>query len=62
MESCRIPGVIGALDCTHVAIVSPTKKDEELSAYHFMNRKGFFSINVQLVNNHFAKLNILRVY
>lgn len=49
MEKKNFPGVIGALDGTHVAIVTPTKKDEPLDAVHFFNRKGYYSINVQLV-------------
>ncbi|XP_064485838.1 putative nuclease HARBI1 [Ornithodoros turicata] len=39
------PGVIGAIDCTHVAIQSPGGNTAEL----FRNRKGYFSINVQCV-------------
>jgi nuclease HARBI1 len=41
----RLPGIIGAIDCTHVAIQSPGGDDAEV----YRNRKGFFSINVQLV-------------
>lgn len=41
----KLPGVIGAIDCTHVAIQSPGSDDGEI----YRNRKGFFSINVQLV-------------
>jgi len=36
---------LGAIDCTHVAIRSPGGDDAEL----FRNRKGYFSINVQLI-------------
>ena len=38
-------GVIGAVDCTHVPIQSPGGDDAEI----YRNRKGYFSINVQLV-------------
>jgi len=41
----KMPGIIGAIDCTHVAIQSPGSNDAEI----YRNRKGFFSINVQLV-------------
>lgn len=41
----KMPGIIGAVDCTHVAIQSPGSDDAEI----YRNRKGFFSINVQLV-------------
>jgi len=41
----KIPGIIGAIDCTHVAIQSPGNDDAEI----YRNRKGYFSVNVQLV-------------
>lgn len=41
----KLPGVIGAIDCTHVPIQSPGAEDGEV----YRNRKGYFSINVQLV-------------
>jgi len=40
-----LPGIIGAIDCTHVAIQSPGTDDAEI----YRNRKGYFSLNVQLV-------------
>ena len=40
-----LPGVIGTIDCTHVKIPCPGGQDAEL----FHNRKGYFSINVQVV-------------
>lgn len=49
MEKTRFPGVIGAIDCTHVAIVPPVKVNRENREYLFVNRKGYHSINVQLV-------------
>lgn len=42
-----MPGVIGAIDCTHVPIQSPGTDDSEI----YRNRKGFFSINVQLISD-----------
>ncbi|KAI8121770.1 putative nuclease HARBI1 [Lucilia cuprina] len=44
-EETRFPGVIGAVDCTHVQIKRP-KSDVE-SCY--LNRKGYHSQNVQLI-------------
>ncbi|XP_023312753.1 putative nuclease HARBI1 [Anoplophora glabripennis] len=44
-ELGRFPGVIGALDCTHIPILSPGGNMGEI----FRNRKGYFSINVQAV-------------
>ncbi|XP_022160297.1 putative nuclease HARBI1 [Myzus persicae] len=43
-------GCIGCIDCTHVAIVPPSK--DPLNAnpeYIYVNRKGYHSINVQLI-------------
>lgn len=39
----RFPRCIGALDCTHVKIISPGGNNAEI----FRNRKGYFSFNVQ---------------
>ena len=41
----QFPSVIGAIDCTHIPIVSPGGDAAEV----FRNRKGWFSINVQAV-------------
>jgi len=40
-----LPGVIGAIDCTHIAIQSSGGDDAEI----YRNRKGYFSLNMQLV-------------
>jgi len=40
-----IPGIVGAIDCTHIAIQSPGTDDAEI----YRNRKGVFSVNVQLI-------------
>ena len=47
------PGVSAAIDCTHVRIENPGGSDAEL----FRNRKGYFSLNVQMACD--SKLNIL---
>lgn len=44
-QQFNIPGVIGAIDCTHVAILSPPKDVEHV----YLNRKGYHSKNVQLI-------------
>lgn len=41
----KFPGVIGALDCTHIPIKSPGGENAEL----YRNRKGWMSINTQIV-------------
>lgn len=45
MEKTRFPGVLGAIDCTHVSIVAPTGEE-----HNYLNRKGYHSKNVQLVS------------
>ncbi|XP_071944823.1 putative nuclease HARBI1 [Antedon mediterranea] len=42
------PNVIGCIDCTHVRIPCPGGQEAEL----FRNRKGYFSINVQVIGDH----------
>lgn len=44
MDKFNFPGVIGAIDCTHIAILKP-RGDE----HNFINRKGFHSLNCQLI-------------
>ena len=41
----KLPGVIGAVDGTHIPIQSPGGNDAEI----YRNRKGYFSINTQLI-------------
>jgi len=41
----HFPGVIGAIDCTHVRIICPNKEN----AMAFVNRLQFYSINVEAV-------------
>lgn len=48
------PNVIGAIDCTHVAIKAPSENE-----YAFVNRKQFHSINVQIICD--ANLILLNV-
>ena len=44
----RIPAV-GSIDCTHIAIVHPPRKDPQYPEHIYVNRKGYHSINTQLV-------------
>lgn len=53
------PGVIGAIDCTHVAIVPPKTNDPVYPEHMYINRKRYHSINIQLVCD--SKLRILSV-
>lgn len=43
------PGVSGCIDCTHVPMKNPGGEDAEV----FRNRKGYFSINVQVCLQHY---------
>ena len=53
------PGVIGCIDCTHVAIIPPPQNDAEHPEHLYVNRKNYHSINVQLICD--ANLKILNV-
>ncbi|XP_017469373.1 PREDICTED: putative nuclease HARBI1 isoform X2 [Rhagoletis zephyria] len=44
-----IKGVIGAIDCTHVAIISPPSSTAGVVPHEYMNRKGYCSINVEAI-------------
>ncbi|XP_044750059.1 putative nuclease HARBI1 isoform X2 [Coccinella septempunctata] len=50
-----LPRVVGAIDCTHIRIISPGGSNAET----FRNRKGYFSINVQAVCD--AGLKIINI-
>lgn len=45
----EFPGTIGCIDCTHVAIVSPTGNNNIYPEHIYVNRKGYHSINTQLI-------------
>ncbi|XP_053946944.1 putative nuclease HARBI1, partial [Anastrepha ludens] len=45
-----IKGVIGAIDCTHIAILSPQSLIAGVVPHEYMNRKGYYSINVEAVS------------
>ncbi|KAG8174221.1 hypothetical protein JTE90_002896 [Oedothorax gibbosus] len=47
--------VIGAIDCTHVAIIAPPDDDHHMER-NFVNRKNFHSINVQIVSDNNLKI------
>ncbi|KAJ4425713.1 hypothetical protein ANN_27909 [Periplaneta americana] len=48
----NFPGIVGAIDCTHIKIQSPGGNRAEM----YRNRKGYFSVNVQVISD--AKLLI----
>jgi hypothetical protein len=49
LEKFNFPNVIRAIDCTHIAIVSPPNQNPNQPALAYFNRKGFYSINVQAI-------------
>nr|XP_055063040.1 putative nuclease HARBI1 isoform X2 [Misgurnus anguillicaudatus] len=50
----RFSNIIGAIDCTHIAIKAPSTNE-----FNYVNRKGFHSINVQVICD--ANLSLLNV-
>nr|CAH7743530.1 unnamed protein product [Callosobruchus chinensis] len=50
----QIPGCLGCIDCTHVALVRPNEHEER-----FLNRKHYHSRNVQIICD--SNLNVLNV-
>nr|CAI5829502.1 unnamed protein product [Callosobruchus analis]CAI5831382.1 unnamed protein product [Callosobruchus analis] len=48
-ETQSFPGVLGCIDCTHVAIYPPQRDDPVYPEVAYVNRKGYHSINVQLI-------------
>ncbi|KAF9797228.1 hypothetical protein SFRURICE_006210, partial [Spodoptera frugiperda] len=54
----NLPGVIGCIDCTHIAIVKPHQDEHQ-----FFNRKGYHSLNVQMIcDNNLKILNVNAKY
>ncbi|KAJ8969667.1 hypothetical protein NQ317_014739 [Molorchus minor] len=45
-EKYDFPGVVGCIDCTHIAIVPPVHDHPDYPEYLYVNRKGYHSINV----------------
>ncbi|KAJ8971949.1 hypothetical protein NQ314_000466 [Rhamnusium bicolor] len=55
-EQYNIPGIVGWIDCTHVAVFPPKIEDLEYPEHLYVNRKGYHSINVQLVCDNALKI------
>ncbi|XP_023310408.1 putative nuclease HARBI1 [Anoplophora glabripennis] len=51
MSQTHFPGTVGAIDCTHIAIITP--QDEE---HNYLNRKGFHSKNIQIICDYDLKI------
>ncbi|XP_018568585.1 putative nuclease HARBI1 [Anoplophora glabripennis] len=54
-DIASFPNVIGAVDGTHIRILSPGGDDAEI----FRNRKNYFSINVQVISNAYLEITDL---
>nr|CAI5866023.1 unnamed protein product [Callosobruchus analis] len=48
-EKYQFPGIVGIIDCNHVAITSPNVNNAEQPERAYVNRKNYHSLNVQLV-------------
>ena len=48
-EKFGIKGTVGAIDCTHVPLIKPSENNPNMKDFNYMNRKGCYSLNVQLV-------------
>lgn len=57
-QKTDFPGIIGCIDRTHIKILAPSKEDQHL----YLNRKGFFSLNVMLVSTHVVFKEIVNIY
>ncbi|KAF0713126.1 putative nuclease HARBI1, partial [Aphis craccivora] len=58
-EKFNFPGIVGIIDCTHIAIFPPPTHDAIHPEYIYVNRKNYHSINVQLVCD--SKMKILNI-
>ena len=50
----NFPNVVGCVDGTHIRILRPPEEE-----YTFVCRKGYHSVNVQVVSDHIGELNYL---
>lgn len=46
MQASGFPGVIGAIDCTHIKLIAPPEPADA----NYIDRRGDYSLNVQLVS------------
>nr|CAI5828336.1 unnamed protein product [Callosobruchus analis] len=51
MEATGFPGVLGAIDCTHVAMLPPHEEE-----HNYLNRKNFHSKNIQMICDYDLKI------
>lgn len=58
-EKHNIPGVVGVIDCTHIAIFPPPANYALHPEHIYVNRKQYHSLNVQLICD--SNLKIINV-
>lgn len=51
LETYGFPDTLGAIDCTHIAIIAPPLEHPVYPALPYYNRKRFYSINVQIITD-----------
>ncbi|KAJ8913374.1 hypothetical protein NQ315_008766 [Exocentrus adspersus] len=51
METKEFPGIIGSIDCFHIAIVAPQEEE-----HNYLNRKQYHSKNVQVICDYDLKI------
>lgn len=57
-EKFDFPYAVGCIDCTHVAIVPPPNRHPVYPEHIYVNRKGYHSINVQLVRSSYKFVSL----
>src|SRR5258705_13861913 len=50
MDKYRMPGILGIVDGSHVALIGPPVQDPIHPEHVYVNRKGSHSVNAVLVN------------
>ena len=58
LHNFNVPNCLGLIDCTHVRILRPNRDDFPLE---YINRKKFFSLNVQIVCDSWGRVTNLLV-
>uniref|UniRef100_A0A915LMM5 Putative nuclease HARBI1 n=1 Tax=Meloidogyne javanica TaxID=6303 RepID=A0A915LMM5_MELJA len=54
LNYCGLPMIVGCIDCTHIRIRAPVSDEKS-----YVNRKGWHSLNVQVVCDIYCKLKML---
>lgn len=49
LERHNFPRTVGCIDCTHIAIIAPPADHPVYPGAPYLNRKGYYSLNVQII-------------